>query len=78
MVIALAKLMQCILQYYASASCMVLLYDHLLTLGDEVDQVYPARTSRSPLTPLFVEDQVFLARKEMLECVNPLLNTRFC
>ena len=77
-VAALARLMESISQYHALASCVVLFYDHLLALADEVGQVYSPRTPRSLLRPRFVEDQVFLVWKEILEHVNPLIDTRVC
>ena len=69
--------MQFISQYYGLATGVILFYDHLLTLADEVGQVYSARTSRSLIRPRLVEDQIYLVWQEIMGCVDPRMNTRF-
>ena len=44
MVAAQIKLMQSVSQYYALATGVIFFYDYVLTIVDEVGQVYSART----------------------------------
>lgn len=73
--------MQYISQYYGMAAIVILLYDHLLTLADEVSQVYSISTPGcSPLRPCFVEDKIYLVWQEIthMGCVDPQMYTCFC
>ena len=65
-----AKLTHSISQYYSIAACTILFYDYLLTLADEVRQLYFARILRPLLKPRFVKDQICLVWKEIVECAN--------
>ena len=46
------------------ATCAILFYDYLLTLPDEVGQVYFPCVFPRPLRPRFVEDQIRLVWEE--------------
>ena len=54
-------------QYYGLAIFTVLFYDYLLTLEDEVCRDATSR-GRGSLLKLPLEDRVFLAWKEDMEC----------
>ena len=56
-------------KYCALATCTVLFYDHLLTLADEV---CPYSSCDCLLSSRFVEDQICLVWKEIVECANRL------
>jgi len=71
MVSVVAELTHYIPQYYAIAACTILFYDYLLTLADEACRLHSARILRPLLRPRFVEDQICLVRKEIVECANP-------
>jgi hypothetical protein len=69
--------MPSISQYYALATAVILFYDYLLTLPDEVGQVYSARTLRSLLRPHFIKDQIYLVWQEIVGCVDIRLDIHF-
>ena len=57
-------------QYYGIAAGMILFYDHLLTLDDEVRFIVHLEVT--PLIDLYFEDQIYLVWKEIAGCARSL------